>query len=434
VARGLVEQQSTGSLRRAFAVDMEHGRRWLAEIWSRASPHRVPLYKIAVVMLMASMAVDTGQKKGGLGGVTPPMVMMMVVTAVGLLLWRAPRDRVIIGCSVGIGLWAWAQVLSGQTLHSAIVIMSVLVFSLVVAGVASNNALFWFQIGATFVSPSLLAAAFYLGYWQTLWADRQTFLGFNANQLAFHLAIGVTMGVALVFRIKTFRWLMVVATLLLLPPLWATGSRSGLGLTLLISTLFLTMRAGHTKLAVFGMGGILAAGALVIFAFDTVVPQSLSESGILQRFSPAEMERGQHLRLALMLSGLDAFLEKPWLGHGMDAPRSLQWLAENMAYESPDATGVGTHNGYVDILIMGGAPLLAMYLLFYSQVGRRLWRARRRAAPHTKDVATLAFCLFLLCLADLFRGESFGKLSWWVLGIGLQTVFGTSQGVAKGNS
>jgi hypothetical protein len=123
---------------------------------------------------------------------------------------------------------------------------------------------------------------------------------------------------------------------------------------------------------------VVLAGFALIYAFDTIVPDSLADSP--------------------------------------------QWRFNNLAYVNPDDTGVGTHNGFVDYLIMGGIPFTAVYLALYLRIGARLWRAARRAAPPMTDVTALAFCLFLLCVADILRGDSFGKFSWCLLGVGLQTL------------
>jgi O-antigen ligase len=410
--------------RAAVLIPLEHMRDVVRQTWQRVVPHRMPMYRLAIVLFLLSTLVDTGsdERKGPLG-LTLAMVTMIAATIIGLPLWKAPRDRVLLTCIVLIGLWTWAQLLTGHTLRTAVIIMSVLVFALVVGGVRSNQGLFWYQVRAAFVGPFLASVAYYLGFWKTTWTGRETFLEFNVNTLAFYLAVGFTIGCALVFRVKKrFRTPMVLATLLLLPPLAATGSRSGLGLALMVSVLFLGLRSRRGKIALLGVGAVVMAGAVLIYAFDTIVPESLADSAVLRRFSPKEFEEGEHLRFALILSGVDAFLERPWVGHGMDAPGSLQWRFNNLAYVNPDDTGVGTHNGFVDYLIMGGIPFTAVYLTFYGRIGTRLWRAARRAAPPMTDISALAFCLFLLCVADIMRGDSFGKYSWCLLGVGLQTL------------
>lgn len=410
--------------RAAVRIPLEHARDALRHTWQRVVPHHMPMYRLAIVLFLLSTLVDTGsdERKGPLG-LTLAMVTMIMATVIGLPLWKTPRDRVVLTCIVLIGLWTWAQLLTGHTVRTAVIIMSVLVFALVVAGVRSNQELFWYQMRAAFVGPFLAAAAFYLGFWKTTWTGRETFLEFNVNTLAFYLAVGITIGCALAFRVKKrFRKPMAFATLLLVPPLAATGSRSGMGLALIVGVLFVALRSRRGKIALFGVGAVMLAGAVLIYAFDTIVPDSLADSAVLRRFSPKELEEGEHLRFALILSGVDAFLERPWLGHGMDAPGSLQWRFNNLAYVNPDDTGAGTHNGFVDYLIMGGIPFAAVYLAFYARIGSRLWKAARRSVPPMTDISALAFCLFLLCVADILRGDSFGKFSWCLLGVGLQTL------------
>ena len=93
-------------------------KRWLTEVWTRALPHRMPLYRMAVVLFLLSTVIDTGsnERKGPLG-ITVTMVMMLVVTLVGLSLWKAPRDGVLWTGVVLIVAWMWSQILAGQSLR-----------------------------------------------------------------------------------------------------------------------------------------------------------------------------------------------------------------------------------------------------------------------------------------------------------------------------
>jgi O-antigen ligase len=122
------------------------------------------------------------------------------------------------------------------------------------------------------------------------------------------------------------------------------------------------------------------------------------------------------------LSGLEAFAQRPWTGHGIDAPLSVLWRANNLAYVNPEDTGVGTHNGYVDYLIMGGIPLCAVFVVLHLWLGWRLWRARRVRDVQARELCALALCLYMYFLADVVLGDSFSKLGWWSFGVGLQVL------------
>lgn len=400
---------------------------WLGTSWDdvarRLSVHFMPLYKLAVVFFALSTLLDTGSAdRKGVAGLSLTMVMMILVTALGLLLWRAPRDGVVVGCMVLIGLWVWGQLLSGQSWRAGIIVTSVLALALVVGGVKWSHSLFWYQMRWAAVAPFIAGVAFYLGFWHTMWTGRQSFLEFNPNQLAFNLSVGFVLGLALMFRVKRpFRGLMLVSTLLFLPAIWATGSRAGLAMAVMAGALFLVIRSGRSVRALFSLGAVSLAGLLIVYQLDVFSSDWLAGSAVAERFSPTQLEAGQALRLGLLLSGLGAFLQKPWLGHGMGAPWSIQWLAENMTYANLDM-GVATHNGFVDYLIMGGVPLGAVYLILHLRVGGRLWRASRSAGGHSRDAVVLAFCLFLLHVGVVLKGDPLGKLSWWLLGIGLQTI------------
>jgi O-antigen ligase len=102
-----------------------------------------------------------------------------------------------------------------------------------------------------------------------------------------------------------------------------------------------------------------------------------------------------------------------------------------LEYDNPNDAGTGTHNGYVDLLLMGGIPLCAVYLMLFSRAGWKLWRTRRRAGEHMKDVAALALCFYLLFVTAVLLGDAFGKLSWWLLGCALQAVSMLALGVGE---
>jgi O-antigen ligase len=400
-------------------------RNSLGEVWMRAVPHRMPMYKFTSVLFLLSILVDNGtDERKGPFGLTVTLVAMIVMMAIGLLSWRPPRDGVVWACAVLIGTLVWLQVLSGQKPRSAVIIVSVLVFSLVVGGVRPSIASFWYQMRAAFIGPAVAALAFYLGFWTTEWTGRQTFLGLQVNELALLLALGFTIGVALVFHVrKGFRALMLLATLLLLPPIWYTGSRSGLAITVVASSLLLIMRSRHRWRAMFWIGGGLLVGAVMVYAFVVLFPDTLADSVTARRFTTEQMDVADIQRVSLILAGLDAFSERPWLGHGIDAPFSLQWRANHLAYvDSIGQTGMGTHNGFVDFLIMGGVPFCALYLILFSRVGARLWRASGSARGPMRDITALAFCGFLLFMAEVLLGDAFGKLAWWSFGLGLQAL------------
>jgi O-antigen ligase len=403
---------------------MERIRDSSAEVRERLLPHRMPIYKLLVILFLLSMLIDTGSddSKGPLG-LTVTLVTMICIAAVGLFLWKPPRDSVLWACVITIGTLVWLHVLSGQTLRAATIIMSVIVFSLVVGGVRASVALFWYQIRAAIIGPLFAGFAFYLGFWHTEWTGRQSFLGFQVNGLAFFLALGFMIGLSLVFQVKkSFRVPMLLVTVLLLPPIWATGTRSGLALTVVLSALFLGIRSGRRWAAVLCVGVVFVAGSLTLYLSDTILPDSLADSVTVRRFSPEQLAAGEANRVALILAGLDAFLQRPWTGHGIDAPLSLQWRADHLEYTNPDDTGLGTHNGFVDFLIIGGVPFCALYMMLFLRIGGRLWRATGKARGYTKDVIALSFCLYLLFIAEILLGDTFGKLGWWSFGIALQAL------------
>jgi hypothetical protein len=61
-------------------------------------------------------------------------------------------------------------------------------------------------------------------------------------------------------------------------------------------------------------------------------------------------------------------------------------------------------------------------MMLFLRIGGRLWRATGKARGYTKDVIALSFCLYLLFIAEILLGDTFGKLGWWSFGIALQAL------------
>ena len=116
-----------------------------AGFWTDAPSFLEPIYRTAVFIFLINTAFDSGSTitKTFLG-LSPTMIAMMLLMGVGLLFWTAPRDKVVIGCSILIGIWALSQVFMGHSLRWSFFVVSLLGFSLVIAGARTNHSLLWF--------------------------------------------------------------------------------------------------------------------------------------------------------------------------------------------------------------------------------------------------------------------------------------------------
>ena len=393
------------------------------------------MYRIVVSVFLVSTFWDSGERLvgsfervTGLVGLTAPMFAMIPLTMVGLLLWRIPRDRIAIACSGMILLWVSVQLIAGESLRGAVLVGSVLVFSLVVAGIRSNPALLWFQMRAAVVGPSLAAAAYYVGMYQVTYRGGWTLPPFNENSLAVYLGTGLIIGLGLACRRKKHAVFRCVAlAIVFMPPLLVTGSRTGLMLTLFAVGGFFVVqiRARLALVAVAGGSLLLLAGTLVaafVALAGTNIDERFSNEGWRSRYSVTRLASAQDMRFTLIWSGLQAGMRRPWIGHGLDAPRSFDWLSRNMVYMYIEDEGVGTINGYVDYLIMGGFPLVVLFLLLYLRVAWRLFRAARTSSGEARKLFALAVGLNLIFLLEIFTGETFGKFGWWLFGFGFQAL------------
>jgi O-antigen ligase len=400
---------------------------------------------------MSLVFFNKGTIESKVFGISFSMLMMVIVTVIGLMIWKIPRNRVLLISMVLIVMWVCLQLALGQSFHTGFIIFSVLLFSLVIAGISSNSSLLWFQIGAAYVAPFLAVLAYYLGLWEHLGGGRQTFFGINTNQLAMLLAASFLLGVVLGLRRKgLMRWLILGSVVLFIPPILITGSREGTLLAAIVGLLFLVLRSRRKLLIIFARlsaklfvsATILLLVMLFVFGTDPlgsievkgsstfwywkdevkslfITSIGTTSSSILFRWTD-DLSYSIGMRIFLLDRGWDAFLEKPWTGHGMDAPISKNWLSQNIGWFEK---GIATHNGYLDYLIMGGLPLCFVFLILQLQVNWRLCRATHAAGIYEKDLLALAFCLNLIFLCYIFTGSIYSKLAWWLFGFGLQILF-----------
>ena len=292
------------------------------------------------------------------------------VVAVGFFVARPRIGAVACACILLISMWAFAQCFwFGESLSGFARIVGVLALTFVIGGAPFSHSLVLCQLVSVIVATAMLAVPYYLGMYYLDGDGRWNFLGKSSNILALYLVAGAV-GCLFVFRSSilspgfmsfSLRLLAGAVFLLTIAPVASTGSRKGALLMILAPSLYLLLRMGIGKAAL-SIVILSVIAVLMVPVFASVLDFQLFDT-LVYRFTET-WEVGLKHRQELVENGLLAFKEKPWVGHGLDAPYYGAWLAEYIGHNPIKDIGHSTHNAYLNYLIMGGAPV---FLLFISE-------------------------------------------------------------------
>ena len=229
---------------------------------------------------------------------------------------------------------------------------------------------------------------------------RMSALGFNANEIAIILTIGIIILVGLALeREKDSPWRTLILVALTLPNfvgLLHTGSRAGVA-ALLIGLAFypLPYHGSHKKLTTLIWGGLLVIG------FSLII---LNDPGIWERFENA-FQQGDISRENIYSHAFDMVLEKPMMG----------WRPIEFSYELGNRLGHDRrdpHNLFLylflEVGIIGAVPFfLGLWLCVHSA-----WKARKG----NWGMMPIALIMTLL-VSNLSHSFLTKKSFWLVLGI-----------------
>ena len=233
------------------------------------------------------------------------------------------------------------------------------------------NSLRIYSLGCRIALP----IAFFLALYQvTILNMRPNGLGGNALVLA--SICGITAGLTLPrwsesdpklsYSITIFAFILGLATVLLT---FSRGMIPVVILTIFIGVLYQikTFRFSKNHLAIFGLiillplllwaSGFYSDSIVKLYNIRIAIPFDDLTNGKIN-------DESFQQRLEMQLIGLEAFLQKPWLGHGLQNAVA----AANLA--SPEALGRETtygfshlHNEYLMHMVGGGIPLLLGFLM-----------------------------------------------------------------------
>lgn len=149
----------------------------------------------------------------------------------------------------------------------------------------------------------------------------------------------------------------------------------------------------------------VALGAAGLIFFATPVGSLVSDT-----FSQEITSLSKEPRLVLWAVALDGFLERPLLGRGY---QSFDVVFEQK-YRQPliaqEAWFDSAHNTYLDILVDGGMPALALYLLFFASllyvIHRRIARISRQSEKEVDSALFLTGGIVAYLVNNFFIFQS----------------------------
>lgn len=375
--------------------------------------HKIPLTVRGTFFLflfsLPFEAIDLGFMSGSLS-----ITKLFGVLFFGVSLWfrnicfaRIPYHFFWFVAYLGIYIWmgVFVEAQPLRTFISSIITMSLLfVFFLILSNLfryiaLAREGLLAFSLGSVLSAMGLL-----LGLTGKVIEEganvRMSALGFNANELALILVIGLIILVGLALEKGNYRpWTIPVfgaLTVVNLMGILYTGSRSAIG-ALLIGLAFypLPYRGSRRKLTTFIAGGLLLVGTVLII---------LGNPGALERFSVA-IQKGDSSREYIYAHAINMFLEKPILGWG--PIECFKELGSRVGTVRRDP-----HNIFLYLVLEVGIVGAFPFLFGLWLCGMTAWKARK--GNWGMMPIALAIALFLSNLSHSFLTK---KSFWLVLAI-----------------
>jgi O-antigen ligase len=236
--------------------------------------------------------------------------------------------------------------------------------------------------------------------------DRVTAFGFNPNEYAFIVGIGVLCMLHQV-QSKSRRFLPRIVTgvllLVLLQEIFLTGSR-GTGIALVASLPMLALRGKSIGANV--RNALLVCG-LIIFAYGVVLNVPATEG----RWENFLLTGDTTHRGDIWVQAMKMFEERPWLGWGPGQQAHELWQRIRMHFKT--AQGLcDTHNNILWVLtevgLLGAIPFLLGCVIFVYKA----WQARHSSM----EVLPLQLCVFVL-INGLSVTNFFDEYFWIAAGL-----------------
>jgi O-antigen ligase len=245
--------------------------------------------------------------------------------------------------------------------------------------------------------------------------ERYTIINQNSNALANTMLVGLN--IALFYLLKNIQkptkiiWFLIIS-LSLSVNIMATVSRTGISALIIIIIMYILTEVRNKFL-----GLTILLPAILIFSINFI---DISEFRYAKAFIERTKEIKDDPRNELTKAGWKIVLENPFGGLGYDKINSEEWRIANSLYSesgTEDGTntyGISVHNGFIDLGMIGGFPLIVLFLsLFIYIISKAL------TVPNL-DPITRIFIInnIVIILLFTFTGQgNYQKITWWQIAI-----------------
>ena len=384
------------------------------------------LFRIFVVVFLSSLLIDTGENK--LFGIPIPMLTLYLLFFVVLHNWTPIKDKIIWGAVGMIILWVCCQWVVFDYYLDGLRMISLLAGALIIGGQGANFKDISFHFNVMFMVLFMVSLSFYIGlFWHPV-PTGNSFGGFNPNSVALMLNGAVVIGFGLFFTTTGYGKKAVAIALCSFPwVIWNTGSRKAVALLFLLCFLQIFFRIRRKKLlvVVFLIVAIISAPGVKKYYFTTshheanLVTKFFRNSEIFQNRYTSKLYGSANFRMQLIERGWEVFTRKPFLGYGIGAPSSPQWLENNIGIQDNGGRYVMVHNGFIDYLLMGGIPLFLVFMVLFGNVSWRLFKLVQSNSETLREYAFTMLLLTFLFVYNIFFGDYSWKMGWWIIGCGI---------------
>ena len=209
----------------------------------------------------------------------------------------------------------------------------------------------------------------------------------NANDIGLKMAIGYAICAYYYLKNKKNSVLLFPLALVLLVVAFFSGSRKVLFIIILFTAFLMVARSKGTKKVLF----FFLATAFVFGSYWAImnVPILYEIIGVRIELLVAGLTGGDggsslEKRSFMVLSGLEWFLNRPWLGYGIDSFRAL--------FGNLTGWEVYAHNNFIELLVDTGIVGLLLYYSLTAYIIKRLWKP----ALHDKELLALVLLIYTI--------------------------------------
>ncbi len=387
------------------------------------------MYKLSIVIFLFSLLVDTGDIR--IVGIPVPMLTLLGMTLIGLHNWSPVKDKIVWTVAGLILLWVICQWIVWDYYLDGFRMIFLLFASLVIGGQGDNFNDIKFQLHIALLIMLVVGACYYLGFFWHPVPTGNSFGKFNPNSIALMLDAGIIIGFGFILTEKGYYQKLAGIGILFLPwVVWNTGSRKAVLLMLLCLVLYVFFRIKKKKtmlIIIFALLIIISPG-LKKYYFTTAenetnfITKIFKKSDIFQKRYTFKLYGSTNFRMMLIKRGWTVVKKEPWLGYGIGAPSSAEWLESNIGIASNAGRYVMVHNGFIDYLLMGGVPVFVVFMVLFGRVSWRLVKLIYHENKQVREYALIVLMLNLLFWYNIFFGDYSWKMGWWILGCGLLVI------------